>query len=115
MALIRSSLRALARCLLSLACIAAATLSPFAQAQPPARAPFPWIDIHLHLIGGPGVGPYVRRTVISLETPGVRFTHEAVSVFSTFEMFKAINPRYGANAAFRSATVVIKVMGSSGD
>lgn len=36
--------------------------------------------------------PYVRRTAISLEALGVRFTHEAVSVFSTFEQFKAINP-----------------------
>ncbi len=36
--------------------------------------------------------PYVRRTAISLEALGVTFRHEAVSVFSTFEKFKAINP-----------------------
>ena len=36
--------------------------------------------------------PYVRRTAISLEVLGVPFGHEAVSVFSTFEKFKAINP-----------------------
>lgn len=36
--------------------------------------------------------PYVRRTAISLEMLGVPFTHEAVSVFSTFEKFQAINP-----------------------
>ena len=36
--------------------------------------------------------PYVRRTAISLEVLGVHFEHEAVSVFSTFEQFKAINP-----------------------
>lgn len=36
--------------------------------------------------------PYVRRVAISLEVLGVHFTHEAVSVFSTFEKFKSINP-----------------------
>jgi glutathione S-transferase len=36
--------------------------------------------------------PYVRRVAISLEVLGITFTHEAVSVFSTFEQFKAINP-----------------------
>jgi len=36
--------------------------------------------------------PYVRRTAISLEVLGVHFEHEAVSVFSTFEKFQAINP-----------------------
>jgi len=36
--------------------------------------------------------PYVRRTAISLEYLGVAFTHEAVSVFTTFEQFRAINP-----------------------
>lgn len=36
--------------------------------------------------------PYVRRTAISLECLGVLFTHEAVSVFSTFETFHSINP-----------------------
>ncbi|MFZ5723801.1 MAG: glutathione S-transferase family protein [Pseudomonadota bacterium] len=36
--------------------------------------------------------PYVRRTAIALDELGVPFTHEAVSVFSTFEQFRAINP-----------------------
>lgn len=36
--------------------------------------------------------PYVRRVAISLEALGVPFTHESVSVFSTFEKFQAINP-----------------------
>jgi len=36
--------------------------------------------------------PYVRRVAISLDVLGVPFTHEAVSVFSTFEKFQAINP-----------------------
>ena len=36
--------------------------------------------------------PYVRRVAISLEVLGVAFTHEAVSVFSTFEKFHALNP-----------------------
>src|SRR4029079_17013273 len=36
--------------------------------------------------------PYVRRTAISLEVLGVHFEHEAVSVFSTFPKFQAINP-----------------------
>jgi glutathione S-transferase len=36
--------------------------------------------------------PYVRRTAISLECLGMPFAHEAVSVFSTFERFRAINP-----------------------
>ena len=36
--------------------------------------------------------PYVRRVAISLEVLSVHFEHEAVSVFSTFEKFQAINP-----------------------
>ncbi len=36
--------------------------------------------------------PYVRRVAISLDALGVPFGHEAVSVFSTFEKFRAINP-----------------------
>jgi glutathione S-transferase len=36
--------------------------------------------------------PYVRRVAISLEHLGVPFEHEAVSVFSTFERFRGINP-----------------------
>ena len=36
--------------------------------------------------------PYVRRVAISLEYLKVPFTHESVSVFSTFEKFHSINP-----------------------
>lgn len=36
--------------------------------------------------------PYVRRVAISLGVLDLPFTHEAVSVFSTFERFQAINP-----------------------
>ena len=36
--------------------------------------------------------PYVRRVAIALETLGVPFEHEAVSVFSTFDKFQRINP-----------------------
>lgn len=36
--------------------------------------------------------PYVRRAAISLALLDVPFRHESVSVFSTFEQFRAINP-----------------------
>lgn len=36
--------------------------------------------------------PYVRRVAISLDYLNVPFTHESVSVFSTFENFHSINP-----------------------
>lgn len=36
--------------------------------------------------------PYVRRVAICLDALGVPFEHEAVSVFSTFERFRSINP-----------------------
>lgn len=36
--------------------------------------------------------PYVRRVAVSLDFLGVPFRHESVSVFSTFEKFKGINP-----------------------
>ena len=36
--------------------------------------------------------PYVRRAAISMRLLGLPFTHEAVSVFRTFEQFRAINP-----------------------
>lgn len=36
--------------------------------------------------------PYVRRVAIALESLHVPFTHEAVSVFSTFDQFQGINP-----------------------
>jgi glutathione S-transferase len=36
--------------------------------------------------------PFVRRVAIALDTLGAPFTHEPVSVFSTFEKFQRINP-----------------------
>jgi len=36
--------------------------------------------------------PYVRRVAISLRLLGMPFMHRPVSVFSTFEQFRAINP-----------------------
>lgn len=36
--------------------------------------------------------PYVRRVAISLEAMGVPFEHAALSVFSDYEAFGAINP-----------------------
>ncbi|MGO4157887.1 glutathione S-transferase family protein [Cupriavidus sp. YAF13] len=36
--------------------------------------------------------PYVRRVAISLRLLDLPFEHQAVSVFSTFEQFRAINP-----------------------
>ncbi len=36
--------------------------------------------------------PYVRRVAISLRRLGIAFEHEPISVFSTFERFRQINP-----------------------
>lgn len=36
--------------------------------------------------------PYVRRAAIAMRLLGVPYAHESVSVFSTFEQFRAINP-----------------------
>ncbi|HTD02700.1 glutathione S-transferase [Undibacterium sp.] len=36
--------------------------------------------------------PYVRRTAISLQLLGLRFEHQSISVFSTYEQFRQINP-----------------------
>jgi len=36
--------------------------------------------------------PFVRRVAVTLDLLEVPFTHEAVSVFSTFEKFQRINP-----------------------
>jgi glutathione S-transferase len=36
--------------------------------------------------------PYVRRVAVSLQLLGLRFTHQPVSVFSTFSQFQQINP-----------------------
>ncbi|MEW6705805.1 MAG: glutathione S-transferase [Pseudomonadota bacterium] len=36
--------------------------------------------------------PYVRRVAVSLQLLGLRFEHEPLSVFRTFEQFRRINP-----------------------
>ncbi len=36
--------------------------------------------------------PYVRRVAVSLHALGLPFTQRCISVFSTYEQFKAINP-----------------------
>lgn len=36
--------------------------------------------------------PYVRRVAISMKRMGVEFEHQPLSVFRTFEQFRAINP-----------------------
>jgi glutathione S-transferase len=36
--------------------------------------------------------PYVRRVAVSLQLLGLRFEHRSLSVFSTFEAFRRINP-----------------------
>jgi glutathione S-transferase len=36
--------------------------------------------------------PYVRRVAVSLQLLGLPFEHRSVSVFSTFEQFRRINP-----------------------
>jgi len=36
--------------------------------------------------------PYVRRVAISLQLLGLRFEHEPISVFRTFDQFREINP-----------------------
>jgi len=49
-----ASRRALTRCLLGMVWLAAGVFVPATYAQPPARAPVPWVDVHMHLIGGRG-------------------------------------------------------------
>lgn len=36
--------------------------------------------------------PYVRRVAISLQLLGIRFEHQSLSVFRTFDQFQQINP-----------------------
>lgn len=36
--------------------------------------------------------PYVRRVAVTLQLLGVRFEHQSLSVFSTFDQFRQINP-----------------------
>ena len=36
--------------------------------------------------------PYVRRVAVSLQLLGLKFEHQSLSVFSTFEQFRQINP-----------------------
>ncbi len=36
--------------------------------------------------------PYVRRVAISMQLLGLAYSHQSISVFSTYEQFKQINP-----------------------
>ena len=36
--------------------------------------------------------PYVRRVAISLQLLGLPFEHQSLSVFSTFDQFRRVNP-----------------------
>lgn len=36
--------------------------------------------------------PYVRRVAVSMQLLGLRFEHQSLSVFRTFDQFRAINP-----------------------
>jgi len=36
--------------------------------------------------------PYVRRVAISMKLMGIAFEHRPISVFRTFEQFRALNP-----------------------
>ena len=36
--------------------------------------------------------PYVRRCAVSMKLMGIPFEHRSLSVFRTFEQFRAINP-----------------------
>ena len=36
--------------------------------------------------------PYVRRVAVSMKLMGLPFEHESISVFRTYDRFKAINP-----------------------
>ena len=52
--------------------------------------------------------PFVRRAAIALHQLGVEFTHEPVSVFSTFPRFQAINPVVKApSAVLEDGTVLM--------
>jgi glutathione S-transferase len=45
----------------------------------------------MHLIGMPD-SAFVRRVAITMQLLGLRYEHSAISVFSTYEQFRAINP-----------------------
>ncbi|MBS0320284.1 MAG: glutathione S-transferase [Proteobacteria bacterium] len=45
----------------------------------------------MHLIGMLD-SPYVRRVAVALQLLGLRFSHQSLSVFRTFDAFRAINP-----------------------
>ena len=36
--------------------------------------------------------PYVRRVAVTLQLMGLKFEHQSLSVFSTYDQFRAINP-----------------------
>ena len=54
-------------------------------------AAFPRYHAPMKLIGMLD-SPYVRRVAVSLKLMGVPFEHQSLSVFRTFEQFRAINP-----------------------
>jgi glutathione S-transferase len=51
--------------------------------------------------------PYVRRVAISLKLMGLDFSHEPLSVFSTYEAFAAVNPVVKAPTLVTSEGVVL--------
>ena len=51
--------------------------------------------------------PFVRRVAISLQTMGLRYEHEYLSVFSTYSAFAAINPVVKAPTLVTDSGVVL--------
>ena len=46
--------------------------------------------------------PYVRRVAVSLQLLGLRFEHQSLSVFRTYEQFRQINPVVKARGSTRA-------------
>jgi len=51
--------------------------------------------------------PFVRRVAISMQTMGLRYEHENLSVFSTYNAFAAINPVVKAPTLVTDSGVVL--------
>jgi glutathione S-transferase len=51
--------------------------------------------------------PFVRRVAISMQTMGLRYEHENLSVFSTYSAFAAINPAVKAPTLVTDSGVVL--------
>jgi glutathione S-transferase len=51
--------------------------------------------------------PFVRRVAISMQTMGLRYEHENLSVFSTYSAFAAINPVVKAPTLVTDSGVVL--------